>query len=50
MKKVSSTKVMKKYIVTIPKAIRIALDLKPGDFIDWFIDEDKVIVRKSGER
>jgi AbrB family looped-hinge helix DNA binding protein len=49
MKRVASTKLMSKFIVTVPKAVREMLDLKPGDYIDWFIDGDRIIITK-GER
>jgi AbrB family looped-hinge helix DNA binding protein len=49
MKRVASTKLMNKFIVTVPKAVREMLDLKPGDYIDWFIEGDRIIITK-GER
>ncbi|MCC6018953.1 MAG: AbrB/MazE/SpoVT family DNA-binding domain-containing protein [Candidatus Verstraetearchaeota archaeon] len=49
MKRVASTKLMSKFIVTVPKAVREMLDLKPGDYIDWFIEGDRIIITK-GER
>lgn len=49
MKRIASTKLMRKCTVTVPKSVREFLELKPGDYIDWFIENDKVIIMK-GER
>jgi AbrB family looped-hinge helix DNA binding protein len=49
MRKIASTKFMKGFVVTVPKAVREILDLRPGDYIDWFIDGDKIVIAK-GER
>lgn len=50
MKKIASSKVMKKYIINIPKAVREALDVRPGDYIDWFVDGDKIVIKKRSEK
>jgi len=47
MGKVASTKFMKKYTVTVPRAVREFLELKPGDYIDWIIEGDKVFIAKG---
>jgi len=44
--KIAVSKVMNKNIIALPKAVREALDVKPGDYIEWTIENDKVIVRK----
>lgn len=49
MKKIASSKIMKKYIISIPKAVREALDIKPGDYIEWFVDGDKITIKKKRE-
>jgi len=36
----------KKYLVTIPKEVREALDLKEGDYVAFFIRDREVIMRK----
>ncbi len=45
--KVGETKLTSKYLVTVPKAVREALELKRGDIIEWHIEGDKVVVRKK---
>jgi AbrB family looped-hinge helix DNA binding protein len=47
MKKLASTKFMSKFIVTVPKVVREMLDLKPGDYINWFLDGDKIVIAKG---
>ena len=47
MGKVGSSKVMRKYLVTVPKAVREFLGLSPGDYIDWLIENNKVVVVKG---
>ncbi len=49
MKKIASSKIMKKYIINIPKAVREALDIKPGDYIDWFVNGDRITIKKRRE-
>lgn len=34
---------------TIPRAIRLALGIKPGDEIAYEIDGDRVIMRRAGD-
>jgi len=45
--KVGESKVTSKYLVVLPKAVRIALNLKRGDYLEWYIEGEKVIVRKK---
>jgi len=45
--KVGESKVTSKYLVVLPKAIRLALNLKRGDYVEWHIEGDKVVVRKK---
>jgi transcriptional pleiotropic regulator of transition state genes len=32
--------------ITIPKHLRDALSLKPGDAVEWFIEQNQIIMRK----
>ena len=34
---------------TIPRAIRLALGLKPGDEIAYEIEGDRVVIRRAGD-
>lgn len=45
--KVGESKVTSKYLVVLPKSIRIALNLMKGDYIEWHIEGDRIIVRKK---
>lgn len=34
---------------TIPRAVRLALGIKPGDEIAYEIDGDRVVIRRAGD-
>ena len=40
-------KVSGKYLITIPKEVREALDIKPGDYIAFIIRDNEVVIRKA---
>jgi AbrB family looped-hinge helix DNA binding protein len=42
-----TTRMTRKGQVTIPVAIRQALSLKQGDYVDWLIEEGHVRLRRS---
>ena len=48
--RIATTKVMNKNITALPKAVREALNIKPGDYIVWAIEDNKVIIRKMVKR
>lgn len=41
------TKVTQKYQTTIPKKIREILDIKPGEEVEWYIIQGKIILQAS---
>lgn len=41
------SKVSKNYQTTLKKTVRIMLDLKPGDTLQWIYVNGEVIVRKA---
>ena len=41
-----ASKLTTKYQTTVPKEVRDALDLKPGDFVAFEIENEKIIFRK----
>lgn len=45
--KVAESKVSKRYLISIPRAIRIALNVNIGDVIEWHIENGKIIVKKK---
>jgi AbrB family looped-hinge helix DNA binding protein len=47
--KVGSTKVLGNMTVTIPKVVRAALNLKPGDYLEWHTTNQEIIVRRKME-
>jgi len=50
MRKIATSKVMRKFLISLPKAVREALDIKPGEYIDWYIEGDKIVVKKRSEK
>lgn len=34
--------------VFLPKSVRIALDLKDGDVVEWWVEGGKIVIRKKG--
>ena len=45
--KIGRSKIMKKNVVVIPKAVREALGLKEGDVIEWHVEEGKIVIKKA---
>jgi AbrB family looped-hinge helix DNA binding protein len=45
--KVAETKVYRNNKTSIPSAIMEALNLKVGDFVEWHIENEKIILRKG---
>jgi len=50
MRRIASTKLMNKLVVTVPKVVREMLELNPGDYIDWSIEDNKIIVTKGEKK
>lgn len=44
------TALTQKSQVTVPKQIRAVLGVKPGDEIDFYLENDKVIVHKKPKK
>lgn len=44
------TKVGKYYRTTIPREVRKLLNINENDEIEWIFEDDKVVVRKKGEK
>lgn len=40
-------KITAKAQITIPRAVRAALGLKPGDDVEWSVEGDRVIMTRS---
>jgi len=47
--KIGESKVTSKYLVVLPKAVRLALNLKRGDYVEWYIEGEKIVVKKKRE-
>jgi AbrB family looped-hinge helix DNA binding protein len=43
------SKVSKDWRITIPKAIRDLLGLKPGDYVEFEFVEDRVVIRRADD-
>lgn len=48
--KIAETKVTRRFMTTIPRPIREALNIKLGDVIEWHVENEKVVVRKKKMR
>ncbi len=46
----ATTKVGKYYRTPVPREIRKLLDISENDEIEWVFENNKVIIRKKGER
>jgi AbrB family looped-hinge helix DNA binding protein len=44
--KLGQTKVLGNMTVTVPKVVREALNLKAGDYLEWHVVNQEVIVRR----
>lgn len=44
------TSLTQKSQVTVPKQIRVVLGLKPGDEVEFEVEDDKVIVHKKHKK
>jgi AbrB family looped-hinge helix DNA binding protein len=48
-RKIGESKVSQRGSVVVPKAVRIALNLDNGEFLEWFVAGRFVVVRKKEE-
>lgn len=46
-RKIGESKVSQRGSIVVPKAVRIALTLDNGEFVEWFVESGKVVVRKK---
>lgn len=46
----SKTKVSKGYLTVVPKEVRRTSKIREGDFLEWTIEGDKIIVRPRRPR
>jgi bifunctional DNA-binding transcriptional regulator/antitoxin component of YhaV-PrlF toxin-antitoxin module len=46
----SKTKVSKGYLTVVPKDIRKASQILEGDFLEWSIEDEKIVVRPRRKR
>ena len=46
----SVTKVGRYYRTTIPREVRRLLDIDENDEIEWVFEDNKIIIRKKGEK
>ena len=46
-RKIGESKVSQRGSVVVPKAVRIALNLDNGEFLEWFVAGRFVVVRKK---
>ncbi len=46
----SKTKVSKGYLTVVPKEVRKASDVREGDFLEWSLEGDKIVIRPRHRR
>ena len=46
-RKIGESKVSQRGSVVVPKAVRIALNLDNGEFLEWFVAGRFIVVRKK---
>jgi len=44
------TRVGKYYRTTVPREVRKLLDIKENDEIEWIFENNKIVIRKKGEK
>jgi len=49
MKRLATSKIMKKHLIYLPKTIRELLDVDIGDSITWVLRDGEIIVKKGSE-
>ncbi len=47
--RIAETTISKKFLTVIPKAVRTALGLQPGDRIAWIVENARIYIEKVGE-
>ena len=47
--KIAESRVSKRYLVAVPRAVRIALKIDVGDVIEWHVEEGKIVVKKKSQ-
>ncbi|RLE98904.1 MAG: hypothetical protein DRJ57_03150 [Thermoprotei archaeon] len=45
--KIAESRVSKRYLVSLPRAVRTALGLDVGDVIEWHVEDGKIVVKKK---
>jgi len=47
--KIAESRVSKRYLISVPRAVRIALNISVGDVIEWYIEDGKIVVKKKSQ-
>jgi len=45
--KVGESRISEAWLAYVPKAIRLALQIDAGDELEWYIENEEVIVKKK---
>ncbi len=45
--KIAESRVSKRYLVSLPRAVRTALGLDVGDVVEWHVEDGKIVVKKK---
>ena len=46
MREIAKTKLSASSITTVPKAVKLFLGLEQGDEIGWYVEDEKIVVKK----
>lgn len=47
MIKIADTKVGSSNVIFLPKAVRVALGIKDECLLEWYVDGEKIVVKKE---
>ena len=47
--KIAESRVSKRYLISVPRAVRTALNISVGDVIEWHIEDGKIVVKKKSQ-
>jgi bifunctional DNA-binding transcriptional regulator/antitoxin component of YhaV-PrlF toxin-antitoxin module len=48
LKKLAKTKITNSSLTTVPKAVKMFLNIKNGDSLEWCVNKDNEIILKKG--
>jgi bifunctional DNA-binding transcriptional regulator/antitoxin component of YhaV-PrlF toxin-antitoxin module len=49
MKIIAKTKITNSSLTTVPKAVKLFLNLRNGDSLEWVVNNDNIMVKRVGK-